>query len=251
MTVKRIKRGENQQQRGQPKRKFLHIAPLAYRPSINPEKSVYYWWYEYLKRNDQYRRCCKSGGKGRLANLYKDFGDVLATSFSHWWQEGRRGERLFAEPLAPLHLKELRSVEEWEEDWTRESVMVIVAPLSEPKRRLKRWFEELLKRRHTGKRGYATKQDSEALYHVDTKFNVKALEQMLRVYDLKQAEPDLKLAELGRRLGLVPVAMPEPKDTLARSAKKRNTRAATVSRYLKKANAYIENTAAGKFPCAD
>ena len=251
MGVKTNNGARDRVQRGQPKRKFLHVAPVAYRPSVNPEQSVYYWWYEYLKRNERYMRCCESGGKGRLAHLYRDFGDVFAVTFSHWWQAGNRGERLFAEPLAPLKLRELRTVEEWKEEWTRESVMVVAVPLTEPKRRLKRWFDELLMRRHAGRPGVPTKLNSESLYPEHTTFSVLALDQMLMVYDLKLKEPDLTNAELGQRLRLVLTAMPKKTDGEVLAKKKRNTMSATVSRYLKKANAYIENTALGKFPCAD
>jgi hypothetical protein len=129
--------------------------------------------------------------------------------------------------------------------------MIVAVPLSEPKRRLTRWFDELLKHRHGGRPGYATKKDSESLYPVHQQFSVLALKQMLLVYDLGLAEPDLKLWQIGQRLKLVPSAMPKVGDSIPKLAKKRNTMAATVGRYLKKAEAYIRNTAVGKFPCPD
>ena len=55
--------------------------------------SVYYWWYEYLRRSDVYRKCCERGGKGKLAWLYEDFGNVFAEAntekeaFRVWWRE--------------------------------------------------------------------------------------------------------------------------------------------------------------------
>ena len=162
-----------------------------------------------------------------------------------------RGQRLFAEPLAPVRLEELRTVDDWDADWTREGVMVVVVPLSVPKRRIKRWFNRLLAHRHTGRPGKPTKTESGALYKVHTKFSVPALEQMLLVYDFRQKEPDLTLAEIGKQLRLVPSAMPKVGDSIERLARKRNIMAATVSRYLKKATAMIRNTAYGKFPCTD
>ena len=74
---------------------------------------------------------------------------------------------------------------------------------------------------------------------------------MLLVYDFKQKEPELTLAEIGKQLRLVPSAMPKLGDSIERLARKRNIMAATVSRYLKKATAMIRNTAFGKFPCVD
>ena len=238
-----------------PKRRLLHRSPVTLRKSTaeNVQRmSVYYWWWMYLKRNQRYAECCKKGGKGPLAKLYEDFGNVYdVVDFRTWWFTDQRGERLFAEPLSPLMLEELESVDAWDVEWTRDNVMIVAVPLGEPKRRLRRWFNALLLSRHKGKAGVATKQVSEALYPVHTKFTSSALEQMLMVYELRQAEPDLTLAEIGQRLGLVRTAMPKKGDQPYETAAKRNTMAATVSRYLKKASAMIENTAVGKFPCVD
>jgi hypothetical protein len=251
MTVNTIRRRHGEHQRVRATRSFMHKAPMAHRAHIAPKQSVYYWWYEYLKRNERYRRCCESGGKGRLGRLYADFGDVFTGSFKAWWEADQRGERLFAEPLAPVRLEELRTAEDWDAEWTSDGVMVVVVPLSEPKRRINRWFKRVLDRRHSGRPGYPTKKESGADYKVERKFSVLALEQMLMVYDLRQAEPELTLAEIGKRLKLVPSAMPKVGDSIVRLRKKRNTMAATVSRYLKKADAYIRNSGNGKFPCAD
>lgn len=238
-----------------PKRRLLHRSPVTLRKSTaeNVQRmSVYYWWWMYLKKNKQYEDCCKQRGRGPLAKLYEDFGNVYdVVDFRTWWFTDQRGERLFAEPLSPLMLEELENVGEWDGQWTPDNVLVIAVPLGEPKRRLRRWFNALLLRRHKGKAGIATKQISEALYPVHTKFTTAALEQMLMVYELRQAEPKLTLAEIGQRLALVHSAMPKKVDQPKEAAAKRNIMAATVSRYLKKVTAMIENTAIGKFPCTD
>ena len=36
------------------------------------ENNVYYWWFECLKRNKDYERCCKQGGTQKLADIYRD-----------------------------------------------------------------------------------------------------------------------------------------------------------------------------------
>jgi hypothetical protein len=51
----------------------------------NLEKSPYYWWWAYLRRNKQYLDCCNKDGKGALAKLYMDFGDVRSDDFRAWW----------------------------------------------------------------------------------------------------------------------------------------------------------------------
>lgn len=234
-------------------RRFLHKAFLTKFSSLNvePEKSVYYWWWAYLRKNEQYRLCCERGGKGKLSRLYKDFGDVFNVGFQTWWVSEGRGEHLFAEPLAPMHLKKIHSIEEWGEDWTEDSVMVVAVPLFGSKRLIKRSFDRLLREEHKGKPGIPSKLKSESLYPLHTKFSINALQQMMKVYELRQAEPNLTLAQIGQKLKLNLSAMPKKMDDPSAIEIKRNSMSAAVSRYLRKANAIIQNVAEGKFPCTD
>jgi hypothetical protein len=47
--------------------------------------SVYYYWWEYLRRHDGYRETCQNGGRGEYATLYRSFGDVHSGDFHDWW----------------------------------------------------------------------------------------------------------------------------------------------------------------------
>ena len=93
------------------RRFFIYAPPLkGARPSRRqpPQKpfkeakawqtSVYYYWWEYLRRHEGYRRTCENGGKGKYAALYRDFGDVHAGEFWDWWK-GHMD--LFCEPTPP------------------------------------------------------------------------------------------------------------------------------------------------------
>ena len=51
------------------------------------EDSVYYFWWEFLKHHEGYKKTCESGGKGQYARLYADFGNVHGVSFREWWNE--------------------------------------------------------------------------------------------------------------------------------------------------------------------
>ena len=58
-----------------------------------------------MKRNKDYERCCKQGGTQKLADIYRDFGNIYEYEFWDWWSEKvnseeTRGEFLFAEALA-------------------------------------------------------------------------------------------------------------------------------------------------------
>ena len=63
------------------------------------QESVYYFWWEYLRRHDGYRETCRNGGRGKLSAMYRDFGDVCTGTFMNWFDE--RGARLFAEMEMP------------------------------------------------------------------------------------------------------------------------------------------------------
>ncbi len=73
--------------------------------------------------------------------------------------------------------------------------------------------------------------------------------QALEVYDYRIANPDLKLWEIGNAIPRLQMANKlKSSDTDSERADKRNVLAATVSRYLKRAENSIKNTALGIFP---
>jgi hypothetical protein len=69
-------------------------------------RSVYYYWWAFLRLNESYIECCKNGGKGQHAALFRDFGDIRDQAyhtveksedkFQAWWI--KRGAYLFCEP---------------------------------------------------------------------------------------------------------------------------------------------------------
>ena len=67
-------------------------APFRARPPNPPYKgaegwkcSVYYYWWEYLRRHEDYRATCERDGKGPYKELYKSFGNVHESDFHSWW----------------------------------------------------------------------------------------------------------------------------------------------------------------------
>jgi len=65
------------------------------------QNSVYYLWWEFLRRHEGYRRTCENAGNGKYAKLYADFGNVHGVTFKEWWTKHARGARLFSEPPLP------------------------------------------------------------------------------------------------------------------------------------------------------
>ncbi len=212
------------------------------------QRSVYYWWFEYLKRHPGYARTCAQGGRGRYAALYQDFGDVHAADFRTWWADGNRGARLFAEPVITREVR-LLSAEELISVEHDPNVAFVQMPLNLPKRYLKQAFAKLLLKHHKGRRGVRQARNSQARYPVHGQPNVPALQITLQVYDFRHAHPELTLWQIGEQLRLFQLEqLVADGDTRLTIANKRSIMAATVSRYLRKAQAMIDNVAEGRFP---
>jgi hypothetical protein len=221
--------------------------------SINyQQRSPYYWWWEFLRRNEEYRQCCVDGGKGRLSDLYADFGVVLHDNFKDWWNEGERGRKLFAErPL--LHpLRELADVTEWDESLRDKNITLLKVPLSMSKRYLQVAFNKFLKSRHTTKPGRQKKTDvnaSTARYPLYRHVSIQTLQLQLDVYDAvmvrKRGENKKTYLDIAKELRII------PKERIKERDEVRDVNLIiypTISRYFKEACNIIENTARGEFP---
>ena len=216
------------------------------KPKYAWENSVYYWWFEYLKRNEDYLKCCESGGKGKLANLYKDFGDVRTITFKKWWMENQRGAELFADPSPE---DTVRTLNEGEKALSKSEALTISFPINLPKNLLEKRFKQILDIEHKGKRGVQLAKKSRAKYRFNGQPNIEGLRVALQVYDYKKANPDMKLFDIGNAL---PRFQLQQKfvdgETYSEREDKKNILSATVGRYLKRVADRIENVAKGKFP---
>ena len=218
------------------------------------QQSPYYWWWAYLRRNKDYLACCERGGKGKLAKLYADFGDVRGEDFKAWWTENDRGATLFAEKPGVMTLTRLNDKSDWLDDWAMEQVLVIAIPLTSSKRYLQTRFNRLLTQVHKSKRGRTAKklEQSTSKYPLGQNYTMDNLIKTLTVYDLymetRNQIPKLKLWEIGERLRVVEKAMTKGLTDKHDIMIRRNVMAASVKRYVNQAEKMIANTALGKFP---
>ncbi len=210
-----------------------------------------------MRRNQDYLDCCANAGKGRLADLYKDFGDVRDKEFRVWWQEDRRGARLFGEQQLEVKFHEMNSSAEWGADWTKDKVMVVAFPLAVGKRRLMGDIRKLLDTRHTGKQGRPalSKVESTAKYKLSRNYTTANLETALNVYDLwveNNAKPKAEKInqwEIGVKLKLHKLAIKDAYSGLKQDrAVGRNLLGALVKRYLTQAQKTIKSLEEGVFP---
>lgn len=214
-------------------------------------RSVYYWWWAYLKRNKEYLKCCDKGGSGKLASLYKDFGDVRSDDFRSWWSSGDRGAVLFANKPTLSAVTQLNGGDVVSSDL---NVITVSVPLNYPKRFLQAQFRKILSKHHGGRQGVQqAKSDGGATYRFKGQPNIKGLERALKVYDHLEA-----LKAKGERKPQWRVAMDldivddeykiHPKDTAKIAEDKRRVLTAIVGRLKKRAEESIKNVAKGQFP---
>lgn len=230
--------------------KFAYKHPTFGRSKVEKSQeqfknSVYYLWWEYLRRSEAYKKCCSSGGKGKLKNIYPDFGDVFSTDFKSWWQSNERGAYLFAEQLPP----KFQPIKSMPDEVTMNQVIVLQVPLALPKRLLMAEFQKLLNAHHAGKRGRRNNVSSTARYPVTGHIDTDALQKCLRVYDMKIENPKIPLWQITQQCKAIKRdAFIETGDTQAIITNKKLILANTASRLIKKAKVIIKNTEQGKFP---
>jgi len=204
-----FKRQELDSQKGRTK-----IASIKRKKAVSGvwwEESVYYLWWKFLRRHVGYKKTCDNGGNGEYAKLYADFGNVHEGTFREWWTKDDRGARLFAEPplassapslpnsvraLTPKEIKELPDM------WDSGSLLVVAVPLNLTKAFIQKKLTKLVAKYNKRKPGDRTVKESKALYPIATGFSSHNLKQILKIYDLRQEQPDLTLWEIGHKFNL-------------------------------------------------
>ena len=171
-------------------------------PSEHPENrepyaweySVYYWWWEFMRRHEGYRQCCERGGKGRYKKLYADWGNIHGIEYWDWWNQKvvddagdtwTRGEYLFAEPLRSIQV-----VEDGVATTKSPNSINISVPLEVGTRDLVKMFRRVLNQ-HSEVRTKIRSQ-SNALYPVAPHKSKKALYWALRAWDVEQETKGIK-----------------------------------------------------------
>jgi len=231
-------------------RKFAYQHPTFGRSKVaktrEPFKnSVYYYWWEFLRRNDSYRKCCLNNGKGKLRDLYANFGNIFNNEFKEWWQTGNKGVNLFAEELLP----EFGLIEDATLFVPNKNILYLRVPLQLPKRYLSNEFQKILKKHHEGRKGIRTNKASTAKYPVTGHVDLPALDKCLRVYDYYLANPEKKLWEVGNECKVVmPSGLIKDSKTDLNFYAKKMVLANTTKRLLNRAKMIIEGTSRGEFP---
>ena len=207
------------------------------------ERSVYYYWWSYLRENEAYIACCEADGAGAMGKLYADFGDVRGESFMDWWKGGAR--LLFCEPPeAEIISYPTLPREPIGEDRVLLSIPVtgdVDRTMAELRKTLQEAFAFARRQRH--QRNTASESFSLAAYPVFTKPVLTALHERLVVLRARKANPDASLYEIGIVTGVT-----DRTSGIRDDADHRNRVTASVSRYIREARALVYNVGEGRFP---
>ncbi len=216
-------------------------------PPVGVLESPYYWWFKFLRLNEDYKQTAKANGVGKYASLYKDFGDIYSVDFKTWWNEKAS---LFAEKRKGYSMSIANSAEELA-PFGAEDVVNLVVPLNWTQRSLKKKFTQLiLSKLEKGKRGVSVEASS-AMYRLSGKWHIEAMRNAYSVYELRNRETDgrkLPLADVAIKAGLqIAKDMQVGKKTKLTSDMRR---VATIiaNRHYKRAEIFIKSAASNSFP---
>jgi hypothetical protein len=220
---------------------------------LSPPKTVtdspYYWWFMFLRLNEDYRQICNAGGVGKYSSLYKDFGDIYKINFKEWWTVKAH---LFSEPKKGYRMMVATETKELAPFGSEEALNLVV-PLNWSQRSLKKSFTQLvLKRLEKGKRGVSV-VESNARYRLGGRWSIEALSSAYKIYTIKEQLKNKKkvpLADIGI-LAELPFAKKEGavlNKKTPTTVDVRATLTVLVNRHYKRAVAFINASATNSFP---
>jgi hypothetical protein len=228
----------------------------------NWKESAYYWWYQCLKRNSAYIKCCENGGKGKLADVYAHMGDVRTNNFWEWWSyrdktvkgSKQRHELLFKEQAKSIATK-LTNKDDWSSEFDDENnYLVLAVNLDNSKRVLHRRFMDEVKRavverekkgikRKKGRLSKEQLMDSTAPLKITHTFSVPNLQRALLCYDAWVAHKQLPKEKQLKQYQLIDMLC--EKEKLLSNLRMSDAVVQRVSfiRWRKEAEGMIENVA--------
>ncbi len=197
------------------------------------QNSVYYFWWAYLRFHEGYCRTCAQDGRGAFRKLYADFGNVHKGTFRQWWKT--HGVELFAEPRT----ERARIMTADEASRIATDHLLIVVPVDRKYRTLMRHIG--LELRPALKLAKEGRPLSRAKYKISGKPVLHALHTHLRVWRIRQKNPNLKLHEIAVKAGLGVGGANNPNDP-------KRALATLARRHITIAEEYIESAASTEFP---
>ena len=237
--------------------------------------SVYYFWYEYLRRHDGYRETCQNKGAGDYAQQFTIFGNVHELNFADWWGQYFV---LFEERRPLRRLKQMPALDQHRYPIDPSQLLLeidLTAPFADLIKQFKEeiWLQKRAaenriehgQKARAQRRGQPIPQrpdldemKSTALYPVATRPMLFTLFQHLQVWDAHLTYTDASHADLADLASInvnevvngETVAALKRAELLYRDLERiiRRRKQLAVQRHLRIAHQYIENVVHGEFP---
>jgi hypothetical protein len=213
--------------------------------------SVYYYWWEYLRRSEPYKNAINQTNKGKFEKVVKDFGDVHAADFLDWWHK-----HLFLFTFHDSGSVIFGSAPEKNDPYYMSAHLLVAGTKSEMVRRFKEEFERQV---NEGKLDLRRQLRDSICYPVASRPVLQSLHTHLKIWDARLDNPDAADHELFDLAGLeiwdqraLERDISDLKTDglyytdLEKALKRKKQLAA--QRHLRIAAQYIENVALGEFP---
>ena len=206
-----------------------------------------YWWFKCLQASDEYVACCRTGGGGKLKDIYSDFGNVDGVMFSSWWM--KIGRRLFAEEQPLREVRQIASEDDLGTLRIKDDRLILEVPLKIRKITAIRQINKLLKAVHTNQTVDIWAASTARRQRIKSKVRMATVDLLLKLHSLRKRHPEMTLFELGKRaeIDLDLLARTTEGEAITEAMERRRMTIA-VSRYLKQAQHLIGNAAMGIFP---
>lgn len=241
--------------------------PWRYRKPVDEREewrnSVYFYWWEYMRRNARYRLLCdlfesapdselrasfSEGVTAAEIELFSHFGNVFASDFLTWWSAHFQ---LFSDDFVLLVTVRQGDGDESDDVATYLGEQMDRVTVGDIVRRTQGFFGDRnsIVIRH---------RISRAKYRTMMRYVLPNLQTHLDVWDMAQAQPDMAHDQIADALNL-PISesvngetidelrdLSLPYADLQKSLRRRKQLA--VQRHLRIADQYIQNVMQGKFP---
>lgn len=194
--------------------------------------SMYYFWWAFLRENDEYIACCATRGEGPMADLYRDFGDVLVDDFMDWWIA--RGRLLFCEPLEDA----VKLFHDIPSEHDSENRVLISVPKDGDIDRITAEIRAAMGEYRLRHRPDDKLRESRARYPIMATAKLQSLYRQLRVYQFKKAHPGIGNKAVAKELKIGDTLESYNPDSVI----------AAVSRYFTDAQKLVTNVGKGRFP---
>lgn len=213
---------------------------------IEKAKDSYaYWWFMCLQANDQYMACCRSGGRGELAETYASFGNVSG-HFADWWV--KRGRHIFREQRPLKEVKVIANQNELNKIELTKDQLILNIPLTMRRQTVVRQINKLLKSTYLGREINIQKTSTAQVKFVKSKIRFTTIKLLLNIAYLRKRYPKYTLLQIGNKANLQLDLYARSGDELLEEADENRRMTIAVSRYSGQARNLIENAGRGIFP---